>query len=272
MSSIGATVPSLTGLYLYPVKSAAGYAVDEAAVGPEGLAGDRRFVVTGPDGRFLTARTRPRLLDVAPRWRDDGTLAVSAPGMPVLDVDPADAGAPRAATIWQDHFTGLDCGGGAAEWFSSWLGEPVRLVHLPEPSPRQNAGKPPWGGSRLGAADGAPLLVTSLATLAELGSRLDEPVPMARFRPNLVLDGAPPSAEDRWRALRQGEVVIELLWRCTRCKLITIDAEGRAHPRGEPLRTLLAYRTDEDGRPVFGRNARARVHGTLRAGCVVAVD
>jgi hypothetical protein len=258
----------LEALYVYPIKSAAGIALDTAAIGPAGLAGDRRYMVVEPNGRFVTARQTPALLGARPRFDGEGLL-VEAKGRPTLSLVPPSAAAPVVPVrVWRDTVPARRCGAEADAWFSALLGRPVHLVHLPDPAAR------PWrAGDALSFADAAPLLVTSTASLDELNGRLARPVGMMRFRPNLVVAGTDAWAEDRWRTLDVGGCRLDVAWPCTRCIVTTLDPEtGAGREDGEPLATLGAFRRGDDGKVLFGVNAAATVAGVLSRGAAVSPD
>lgn len=261
--------PVLSALAIHPVKSCAPLHLDAATVEPRGLAGDRRWMVVDADGRFLTGRQLPRLVLLAARAHDGG-LALAAPGMPSLVVGaPAAGAARRAVSVWKDA---VDAAAGPAEadaWLSRFLGRPVHLVAMDPPARRAVDAKYARDGDEVSFADGYPLLLIGQSSLDALNARLAQPVPMSRFRPNLVVAGAAAHAEDAWRRVRIGGIEFELVKDCTRCVFTTVDAErGDFDPTGEPLRTLVIYRRGPAG-VTFGRNVIARGSGTLRVGDAV---
>ena len=255
----------LTALYLYPVKSCRGLAVTSAAVDAHGLAGDRRFLVVDAGGRFLTQRAHPRMALIATTLTSDA-LTLSSPqhgsvSIPLASNLRPQACAPRSVVVWKDTVTADDCGDGPAAWLGDFLGLPCRLVHAgaaySRPLPARKI-PPPLAHSlspahEVSFADGFPFLVIAEESLADLNTRLDAPLPMNRFRPNLVVAGAAPYAEDTWGRFRIGDVVFHGATRCGRCVIITTDQFTAA--RGpEPLRTLATYRRDAGGDVMFGRN------------------
>lgn len=271
----------LAGLFLFPVKSLGGYAVAEAEVDALGLAGDRRFLVVDPAGRFLTQRTLPRMALVAARL-DAATLTLTAPGAGALAVPRApDPDAPLVpVTVWKaEGMLAEDCGAAAAEWLGGFLGAACRLVRI-GPAFRRPVRRVPagLGGTPLiGFADAYPFLVASEASRADLNDRLvargEEPLPWDRFRANLIVDGCTAFAEDGWPRLRIGAIEFRAAGPCARCAITTTDqATGE---RGvEPLRTLATYRRDpqspEDVN--FGQNLiHETLAGRLRVGDPVMV-
>jgi hypothetical protein len=247
----------LAALAIYPVKGCRRTELAAARLGPAGLDGDREWMVTRPDGRFISQRTHPALARLVPRVAGD-VLEIGAAGRPALRVPLAVAGAPREVGVWEDRMVAEDAGDAAAAWLHEALGEPLRLVRA-SAATRRFADRT-WVGARdvpVSFADGYPLLVCSSASLEALNARLPEPVPMARFRPNVVLDGLPAFAEDGIRGLRAGAVVLRLVKPCTRCTVPSIDQDTGARST-DPGPALKAFRYDAALRGVtFGVNAVA---------------
>lgn len=257
----------LSELILYPIKSCAGMPVQEAVVTDAGLFAhgvhDREWMVVSPDGQFLTQREHPRMALVTPR-PDGRQLCVSAPGVAqlVLGLDAPD-GAPVPVQIWDDAVMAADCGDAAAAWFSQVLGSPCRLVRFRRDTVRPTSTK--WTAgvpAQTRFADGYPLLLIGAASLADLNARMvaagRAPLPMNRFRPNLVVDGIEPYDEDFLASLDAGALVIKPVKPCARCPIPSIDqATGIAGP--DPLDILLTYR------------ANARMEGAVCLGmnCIV---
>jgi uncharacterized protein len=263
---------TVSALHIYPVKSAAGLSVREAPVGDRGLDGDRRFMVVTPDGRFASQRTLPRMALIAPRL-DGGALELSAPGAPPLRVPFPSANDPSVqralVEIWGDACEALDAGDLAATWLSGVLGQPLRLVYMPGESSRLVDPAYARRGELVSFADGFPLLLLTEASLADLNARLDAPVEMARFRPNIVIAGAAAFDEDRWQSVRIGGLTLRLVKPCSRCALVNVtQATGEAGL--EPLRTLATYRKQRN-QVMFGQNVLADGRGVLRVGDVVTV-
>lgn len=269
---------TLQALHLYPVKSCAGLAVDEALLIETGLELDRAWmVVDDASGGFLSQRELPRLALVTPTLRQSDLL-LRAPGMLALHLSLDGVEAPRRVRIWDDEVAAYDMGALAAQWFSDFLGRRVRLVRF-DPEQRR-ASDPRWSGgvdAQTAFADGFALLVVSTASLAAVNQRLagrgQPPVTMARFRPNLVLDGLDAHGEDFLDTLTldspDGEVVLKLTKPCTRCGIPNVDPASAA-VGDEPGATLAGYRADPrmDGAITFGMNAvvASGIEHRLRAG------
>ncbi len=273
----------IESLHVYPVKGCRGIALAAAEVATTGLvasgAGDREWMIVDAAGRFVTQREFPRLALVATQVRD-GFLTLSAPGVSPLVLPlraPGDAS--RAVVVWRSDVRGFDAGDAAARWLTAHVGAGVRLVRfdraLPRPCNPDYAGQT---GAHTLFADGYPILVIGAASLADLNARLaakgGRPLPMNRFRPNLVLAGLPAYDEDHVATIAVGDVVLRCVKPCTRCQVTTTN-QDTADVGVEPLRTLAGYRTNERLAGVtFGMNAvvAGGAGGTLAAGAPVAVE
>ncbi len=255
---------TLAALHVYPVKSCRGLALDGARLAAAGLEHDREWMIVGPDGRFVTQREEPRLARVAVALAD-GALVLSAEDAGSVRV-PVEAGgvaagnarpvAPVEVTVWRDRCRAFDQGDAAADWLGGFLGRPLRLVRL-DPAHRRTSDSAWTGGleALTRFSDGYALLAISRASLEDLNTRLAQPLPMDRFRPNLVLDGLPAYGEDALGDLVAGSVRLRRVKPCTRCIVTTTDQASGARAGEEPLRTLKTYRWDASLRGVtFGQN------------------
>lgn len=257
----------LSAIYRYPVKSCRGLSVPETELDDYGVAGDRRWMVVDPKGRFLSQRRFPRMALIGAHERGDG-LVLSAPGMGDIEVTPG--GTAWQARVWGDDVAVLDCGLKPARWLETVLGVPCRLV-TPAPDYRRPvAGEYDPVGREVVFADGFPLLLIGQGSLDELNRRLARPVSMLRFRPNLVVEGIAPHEEDRWRSIRVGAVEFEVVKPCSRCTIPQVDPET-AMTGEEPTATLATYRRDAGRRILFGQNLIHRRAGVLRVGDAVEV-
>ncbi len=262
-------MPVLTALWRYPIKSCRGQALQAAGLTPKGLPHDREWMVVDEQGLFVTQRTEGRLALVVPTLTADA-LCVDAPVARTLVVplEPAERKVTRTVTVWRDTLEALDEGPEAAAWFSALLGRPCRLVRQRPECPRQAGSKAP--GAPVSFADAYPLLATSEASLADLNARLAAPVPMRAFRPNLVLAGGAPWAEDGWRSLSVGEARLEAVKPCARCVIPTLDPDTGRPAHADLLRTLNALRPGPDG-PLFGVNLAVSATGRVAVGDAVTV-
>jgi uncharacterized protein YcbX len=265
----------VTALNVYPVKGGAGIPRDAVTLAPEGFAHDRQWLVVTPDGRFVTQRDRPRLALLGTSL-DEGVLTLSLPDGARVRVPRDGAGAGREVVVWNDRCAGRDCGDAAAQALSRLLDADVRLVEFDATVPRlANAA---WTGEVVAPvrySDGFPILLISEESLEDLNARLPEPLPMNRFRPNVVVRGLGAYGEDRVRELRLGGVRLRPVKACTRCKVTMTDQRTAAVDAAEPLRTLKTYRWDRELRGVtFGQNVvmAAGVGERLRVGDVFDVE
>jgi uncharacterized protein len=270
----------LAGLYIHPVKSLRGCAVTEVQVDELGPVGDRRFLVVDATGKFLTQRTHPRMACVATALTVD-TLALSADGHGGLQVPRfSPPGSPtRTVTVWKSEgLVADDCGDAVAEWLSSFLATAVRMVRIGKDFTRPVKPAKAKPGDVVSFADGYPFLLIGQASLDHLNDRLQEngadPVPMNRFRPNLVVTGGTPFAEDGWAHFRIGGVTFRNAGLCARCIVTTTDQQTGERTGPEPLRTLATFRRDAaDPTDVnFGINlVNETKQGVLRIGDAVEV-
>lgn len=248
---------TLTTIYRYPVKSCRWDELQQAEVEPWGLAGDRRWMLVDDEGEVVTAREHRRLLLVTPRL--DGTaLQLHAPGRPSLTVKVPE-GELAPVSVWSSRLDATPATPDAHAWFSELAGISLRLVYLDDPMRRRPNPQFSEAGDRVSFADGYPLLLASEASLASLnrwiaeGPRAAEgPLPMTRFRPNVVVSGAAPWTEDGWRRLRIGDVTFRAVKGCDRCVLTMIDPETLMTTK-EPIATLARYRR-WDGATWFAMN------------------
>jgi uncharacterized protein len=266
---------TITALNLYPVKSCAGIPLHSATLDARGFAHDREWMIVQDDdderGMFLTQRELPELALVQPALSAD-TLTLRAPNLPDLAVSlaPRDDARTLPVVIWRDTCVGVDEGDAAAAWLSDYLDLPVRLVRMQPGFVRPvdlTYAKTP---AQTGFADGYPILVISEASLADLNVRLGErgkaTVPMARFRPNIVVSGCEAYAEDEWTRIEIGGVPLDCVKTCARCPITTVDpATGTIPDVQEPLATLATYRKISRG-VIFGQNVIHRGLGTISVG------
>ena len=245
----------ITALNIYPVKSCRGIALDRVRLAPTGFAFDRRWMVVDERAKFLTQRELPRLSLIKTHLEHD-QLRLSAPGMSDLELREVPQGAAVQVRVWDDHCSAFDAGAAAAQWLSAFLDRALRLVSF-DLNAKRVCDKA-WTGNVEAInmfADGFPLLVLSEASLENLNTRLTEPLPMNRFRPNIVLSGVSAHDEDRIHELMTDTVRIRLVKPCDRCSITTTDQATGQRPSAEPLRTLKSYRWDPKLRGVmFGQN------------------
>ena len=266
---------TLTGLRRYPVKSCRGEDLETAVIEPWGLAGDRRWMVVDDDGVKVTARETHPMLRIVPQLIDGG-LRLTAPG-----VDPLDVAQPTGPTgevhIWDSTVAAASAGAAADAWISAFLQQPVRLVYLDDPAQRHTNPAFSNADDVVSFADGYPVLLASQNSLGLLndwiaeGPRPDEgELTIERFRPNLVISGAAPFAEDGWARIRIGDARFRVAKGCDRCVLTTLDP-ATGEKQMEPITTLARYRR-WDGKTWFAANLIPDDPGaTLRVGDEIEV-
>ena len=258
----------VSALYIYPIKSCRGIRVDEWAVAERGFVADRRWMIVDAAGKFVTQRETPALALVAITLAGD-SMRLTAPGLPEFVLPRSfDEGAERAVRIWGDSSEARVHPAGSA-WFSSYLGRAHELVYMPEQHRRAVDRARAAPGDIVGFADAYPFLLISEASLADLNGRLAAPVSVSRFRPNIVIKGTEPYAEDGYARVRMGEITFRGPKRCDRCVMTTIDPDTGLLGK-EPLRTLATYRL-EDRKVWFGMNLIHDNLGVLRVGDGVEV-
>ena len=241
-------------MWRYPVKSMRGNRLDVAEVEPWGLAGDRRWMVVGVDGEAVTAREVNAMLLVRPEPTPSG-VRLAADGAEPLEVDVPDPAGQVPVTIFGSPLSGAAASPAADAWLSEVLGRTVRLVHLDDPTRRPSDPAFSRAEDRVSFADAYPVLLATEESLAALNDDVGAPLPMTRFRPNVVVSGAPAWAEDDWRAIRIGGPdgpTFRVVTGCDRCVITTVDPQTAA--RGaEPIATLARTRR-YDGKTWFAVN------------------
>ena len=269
MAGSGNGVPVLSGVYVYPIKSCGGISLASAALGATGLLHDRRWMLVDEVGGFMSQRRHPRMALISPRLAPD-RLVVRAPSMPDLEVPLEGEHEERIdVEVWGDVQHGEPVGGYADRWFGGFLGTRCRLVRKPEDDVRPVDSAYARSGDQTSFADAFPLLLISEASLEDLNARLESPVPMNRFRPNLVVRGCGPYAEDGWEEVRVGNAIFRAAEPCARCAITTVDQASGERGK-EPLRTLATYRKDY-GEVLFGRFLIHTSPGAVRVGDPVEV-
>ena len=267
-------MPTLTDLYLYPVKSLGGIRVIKAEITSRGLRHDRRWLLVDEGNRFMTQRQNAQMALLALAPAHNGFLLTHRQRPELLPLFiPFEASAKRTlfVTIWDDIIWAWRSSKAADEWLSDALGQPVKLVYMSDMVRRDVEPALNPEGQLVSFADGYPFLLTNQASLQALNARLAEPVDMNCFRPNLVIGGATADEEDRWHHLEIGGLPFRAVAGCGRCIVTTINPEtATKNPFREPLRTLGTYRRQGDS-IIFGQNTTGPGHGTLRVGDEVRV-
>ena len=242
----------LSGIYRYLVKSLAGESLEQSRLDAFGLQMDRRWMLVDAEGGFLSQRELPRMALINPRLTPEG-LRLQAPDRSELVVRRPALEAERfKVSVWKDQCAAQLADPEADAWLSDYLGQSCRLVYMPEESLRRVDPRYAEPDDRAAFSDGFPLLLISQASLDDLNGRLEHPLPMSRFRPNLVVEGCEPYAEDGWRRIRIGELTLRVVKPCSRCKITTVDPYT-GETGAEPLKTLAGYRR-RGNQVYFGQN------------------
>ena len=269
----------ISEINIYPIKSLKGISLSSALVEARGLQYDRRWMLTTPEGMFLTQREFPRMARVAVRV-DSGELIVESEeaGEMRVPFEP-DTGERRQVTIWRSVCEGIVYDGAVSEWFSDAIGTDCRLVYMPEGSRRGINPRFDRGDDIVSFADGYPMMLLSEASVGHLNSRIAmnnshvdaggspavQPLPMDRFRPTLVVSGAGPFAEDDWKRVKIGDALFRSTKPCERCVITTVDQSRGEFDGKEPLKTLASYRMAKNVMPsridAFGVEPNAVLFG-----------
>ncbi|MEU9704042.1 MOSC N-terminal beta barrel domain-containing protein [Streptomyces sp. NPDC047981] len=271
------STPRLRSVHVHPVKALRGHALAEAEVQPWGLAGDRRWAVVDASGTVVTQRRHPRMALASAEPLPGGGIRLSAAGHRTLAVEEPRPSSTIRVEVFDTPVEAVPADPAADAWLSDFLGAESRLVHMDDPARRRPI-DPEYAlpGETVSFADGYPLLVTTSSSLDALnaliahGDHADEgPLPMNRFRPNVVVEGTAPWAEDGWTRLAIGEVTFRVAKACGRCVVTTTDQLTAVRGK-EPLRTLARHRR-QGSRLIFGQNLVPEHPGTVRVGDEVKI-
>ena len=268
---------TLTDLVIYPIKSLGGISLLASDLTPQGLRHDRRWLLVDEHNRFLTQREHAAMALLAVEEAYNGFLLrhCQRPELPLLYIPfEATSGKTLLVSIWDDIVFAWRGTPAADEWLSEALGQPCKLVYMPDMARREvEPDKPELNpvGTLVSFADGYPYLLATEESLAKLNEQLAEPVLMNRFRPNLVVRGAPADAELEWTNFQINGLAFRSVRGCGRCVVTTIDqATAQKNLIGEPLRTLATYRKP-GSKVLFGQNVTGPTTGHLRVGDAVVL-
>jgi hypothetical protein len=267
--------PSLAAIFTYPIKSCAPLSHRRIELDSYGPLWDRHWMIVNRNGKFLTQREAPTMALIHATF-EEPCLRLSAPGMPEMYLPlQRTNSASISVTVWKDTCQAADEGDGIATWLSDFLHRKVRLVRMANDYRRPLDARYAPQAAETRFTDGFPVLIVSESSLTELNNRLvergSEPVPIGRFRPNLVVTGCDAFAEDMWRTVQIGTVTLDIVKPCARCATTTVDpATGTVPDPADPLATLNTFRK-QNGKVMFAQNAIHRAPGTLSVGDPVSV-
>ena len=256
---------TISELYYYPVKSCKGIALKEAEIGRRGILDDREFMLVNESGLFISQRNYPRMALIQSDWRGE-RLILSAPGMDPIEHTPFTGGEAITVKVWHDRCRAIDQGDEIAAWLADYLGQTVRLVRFPEDEIRKvDPAFCKFDEDQTSFTDGFPFLLISESSLRDLNQRMAVALPVDRFRPNIVVSGSVPYAEDTWAGFTAGNVEFSVVKPCARCVITTVNQENGI-AGDEPLNTLSKYRRSSDGKVLFGQNLIHHRNGMIRVG------
>lgn len=236
----------ISEINIYPIKSLKGISLNSAVVEERGLQYDRRWMLTDREGMFFTQREFPKMATITVRV-ESGELRVESESHGVMSIPfEPDMGERGRVTVWNSVCEAEIYNGQVSEWFSDVLGTNCQLVYMPDTSRRGINPRFNLGDDVVSFADGYPLMVIGEGSLADLNSHLEEPLPMNRFRPNLVVAETEAFAEDAWQKIRIGEAAFRSTKPCERCVITTVEQSAGEFAGKEPLKTLSTYRMAKD--------------------------
>ncbi|CAN6211303.1 unnamed protein product [Urochloa humidicola] len=271
----GGPAATVTSVFVYPIKSCRGISVPQAPITATGFRWDRQWMLVNAKGRAVTQRVEPKLalirVELPPEafaedWEPtpDDHMVIRAPGMEPLKIPLAsECDTIYDISVWEWSGSAYDEGAEAAEWFSTFFGNTTRLVRFKEESETRLTDPDYARGYKTMFSDGFPFLITSQGSLDALNEILKEPIPINRFRPNILVEGCHPYAEDLWKTVKINKLTFRGVKLCGRCKVPTIDQDTGIPSPTEPTETLQTYRSGEVLLPgqknkrqvYFGQNA-----------------
>ena len=242
---------TISELTIYPVKSMRAVALNLSEIEFGGLKNDRRWMVIDTNGHMVTQRQQSRLCLIQPVLSKTG-IVLTAVGKFDIRIDTPDSKHNISVIVWEDTCNAYDAGDDAAQWLSEFLDIECRLVHFPQNEIRTVDQSYALKNDQTAFSDGFPILLISQASLDDLNAKLEVPVPMHRFRPNIVIGGCKAFAEDSWKQLKIGELILRIVKPCSRCVIPSIDI-NTGERTSEPTKTLVSYRR-HDKKIFFGQN------------------
>lgn len=260
----------LSEIWIYPIKSLGGISLDKVRVMPKGLQFDRRWMLIDDQGTFLSQRTLPRLALLKLDFHHDHLQVSYGDQNIALHTSAQNFSEPLIANVWNDAVTVYEVSPQHSRWFSDVLQLNCRLVYFPEENPRPVDADYRIKDEHVSLADAFPFLIIGQSSLEDLNSRLREPLPMNRFRPNFVISGGNPFAEDTWRNFSIGSNEFTAVKPCARCIMTTVN-QDTAQRGTEPLKTLATYRATNN-KILFGQNVIATRATEIKVGDPVSIQ
>lgn len=254
----------LTEIWIYPVKGLGGIRLQSSPVLGKGLRHDRRWMLVDENNVFMTQRDFPKLCLFKVSLEKESFRIVRGANSTMLPFNHLVKDSPVQTVVWNDPVTTFEVSKDHSQWFSDQLGVACKLVSFPEENPRPVAAEYKINDEHVSLADGYPILIIGQSSLNDLNARLENPVPMNRFRPNLVFIGGEPFEEDRWRYFTIGTNRFAGVKPCARCTVPTVNQDTGEKGK-EPLATLSRFRS-KDGKVFFGQNVLAIDHYEIQEG------
>lgn len=259
----------ISQINIYPIKSCAGISLLNAPVVDTGFEHDREWMIVDDAGNFITQRQFPKLVFIKTTPIQNG-VKLEAPGMPYIEVPIILTGEKIETEVWESKCVGIEQGQPIADWLTKFIGKNCKLIRMAPDFKRSIKEKYKTEGNEItGFADAFSFLLISEESLNDLNSKLDEKIPMNRFRPNIVISGGTPYQEDLWKKLKIGNIVFNIAKPCARCEITTIN-QLTGEKGNEPLETLGTYRSKPKG-IMFGQNLVHNGTGTLNVGDVIEI-
>lgn len=261
---------TVSQLYIYPVKSLGGIALQKAEISDRGLKHDRRWMLIDDDNRFLSQRSHPLMALFQLTAANDGFEVVYLPDQTSAFIAyEAALGEVLEVSVWDDHCNACLLSKELDAWFSQKLGFNCRLVYMPDDSYRPVDARYALNHEAVSLADAYPFLLVGEASLEELNSKLETKVSLNRFRPNIVFTGGEPHLEDRMAEFMINNIHFYGVKPCARCVMVGVNQET-ARSGKEPMKTLASYRT-KNNKIYFGQNLLHKGEGFINAGDVIEV-
>lgn len=236
----------VTGINIYPVKSLGGISLEECSIEKRGFKFDRRWMLTDKNGEFFTQREFPKMATLSIEIKDD-SLQISTSANEKIEVPfEFEKNQTQKVTVWNSVCDAFVLPEDINEWFSNVLETNCQIVYMPDESERKINELFRQNSEIVSFADGYPFLVIGENSLNDLNEKLETKLPMNRFRPNIVIDGAEAFAEDRWKKIRIGDSVFRSTKPCARCVMTTVEQNSGEFDGKEPLKTLAKYRLAKD--------------------------